>query len=161
MADARDSLQMKEHRSFQETFWRVERFAWVFFALILVAVTLGLTGSGGPLSRSTLVADRSVANVPRFSRWEAPDEIRITLAPSNDQNLTLAAAFFSKFQIETMQPPPARTEPGPASTVYHFGSSQTDPLLVSINLRPLHPGQVAYTLGLNGNPVSAETFVWP
>ncbi|MDI6834890.1 MAG: hypothetical protein QMD99_04130 [Rhizobiaceae bacterium] len=161
MANDRESLQLKEHRAFQAKFWRLERFAWIFFALILVAVGLGLSGSGGPLSRSTLVADRSVADVPRFSRWEAPDEIRITLAPSSDQNLTLAEAFFSKFQIETMQPPPARTDPGQSSTVYHFGSSATEPLLVSINLRPLHPGQVAYPLGLNGKSVSAETFVWP
>ncbi len=161
MAEERENLEIREHRAFQETFWRVERFAWLFFAFVLVAVTLGLTGSGGLLSRSTLVVGRSVADVPRFSRWEAPDEIRITLAPSKDQNLTLAAAFFSKFQIETMQPPPSRVDPGRSSTVYHFGSSEKEPLLVSINLRPQHPGQVSYSLGLNGSPVSAETFVWP
>ncbi|WP_416798221.1 hypothetical protein [Ciceribacter azotifigens] len=161
MAKEQQNLEIMEHRAFQETFWRVERFAWLLFAVVLVAVTLGMTGSGGLLSRSTLLSDRSVADVPRFSRWEAPDEICVTLAPSKDQNLTLAAAFFSKFQIETMQPPPAHTDPGQSSTVYHFGSSETEPLLVSINLRPLHPGQVSYFLGLNGERVSAETFVWP
>ncbi|WP_318932674.1 hypothetical protein [Sinorhizobium medicae] len=108
-----DGLQIEEHRTFQESFWRAERVSWVIFGLMLIAALLGITGSGGLLERQIItVADGSV-DVPRFSRWEASDVLQATLAGGGaERRLTLSPEFFRTFQVEDIDPPPIAAEGG-------------------------------------------------
>lgn len=59
-----DGLQLEEHRKFQESFWRVERIAWIGFGCILLLAILGMTGSSGYFARQALAFEGGLVEIP-------------------------------------------------------------------------------------------------
>ncbi|MDX0982726.1 hypothetical protein GOL22_11220 [Sinorhizobium medicae] len=158
-----DGLQIEEHRTFQESFWRAERVSWVIFGLTLIAALLGVTGSGGMLERQIItVADGSV-DVPRFSRWGASDVLQATLAGGgSERRLTLSPEFFRTFQVEDIDPPPIAAEGGADGLVYRFRAASAQPLVLTLHLRAQYPGIVSFRASVNDGPAQAlRTIVWP
>src|SRR4051794_34172037 len=79
---------IENHSAFQRRFWAAQRIAWAVFALILLACLLGLLGRGGIFSMETIQSSGATIEIPAISRWNAPDEMRVTLAASDkDQTL--------------------------------------------------------------------------
>jgi hypothetical protein len=158
-----DGLQLEEHRSFQERFWTTERWAWIGFGTILVLALLGLTGSGGPFAQArTSLAGGSI-DYPRFARWDAPAEIRVTFAPGgSERTLMFSSSFATSFEIEGIQPEPERAEANAEGQVMTFRAAADGPAEVSLHIRPRQPGVAAYRVGIDdGAPLAASTFVWP
>jgi hypothetical protein len=158
-----DGLQLEEHRGFQERFWTVERWAWLFFGLILLAALAGLAGGGGFLSHSTIVTDAGEVDYPRVSRWESADEVTVTFGlPAGEHRLTLSPQFSQFFQIEDIQPMPDQSLTSPTGEVMVFRSENGPPSKVVLHLRAQRPGLARYDISLNGgDPVGVTTLVLP
>lgn len=158
-----DGLQIEEHRTFQEFFWKVERAAWIAFGLMLLAAVLGVTGSRGWLQRQTVTFAGGAVDVPRFSRWEASETLNASFAGGeNERRLTLSPEFFKSFQVEDMDPPPVSAEAGDEGLVYRFRSASRQPLVLTLHLRAQTPGVVSYRASIDDEPVKeVRTIVWP
>ncbi len=158
-----DGLQIEEHRRFQESFWKAERIAWIFFGLTLLAAILGATGSGGPFERQTVTFAGGSVEVARFSRWEASDTLKASLTGSGqERRLTLSPEFFRTFQVEDIDPPPIAAEGGDDGLVYRFRSASRRPLALMLHLRSQRPGVVSYRISTNDDPAqTVRTIVWP
>lgn len=158
-----DGLQIEEHRTFQESFWKVERAAWVVFGLVLLTAVLGLTGAGGLLERQTVNFERGSVEVPRFSRWEASDTVSASLAAGGEERrLILSPEFFRTFQVEDIDPPPISAEGSADGLVYRFRAAAPQPLAVTLHLRSQSPGVVSYRVSVDHAPAqTVRTMVWP
>lgn len=148
---------------FSESFWKVERVAWIVFGLTLLAAVLGVTGSRGWLQRQAVTFAGGSVDVPRFSRWEASDTLNASLAGGgNERRLILSPEFFRSFQVEDMDPPPIAAEAGNEGLVYRFRSASQQPLVLTLHLRAQSPGVVSYRIGMDDEPAQAvRTIVWP
>jgi hypothetical protein len=159
----RDGLQIDEHHTFQERFWRAERIAWAGFATFILLALLGVTGSGGPYARMKVTFDDGFVEVPRFSRWQTSDSLSALLPPGDgDRRLTIGSEFFRTFQVEDIEPQPVLAEGGSDATVYHFRSNTERPFVATMHLRSQSPGIVTYSVSIDGEPAqTARTIVWP
>lgn len=154
---------LEDHRAFHFGFWRVQRIAWIAFALILVAALAGLTGAGGPLSRaSTPVAGGEIEH-PRVSRWSAADDFRITLEPGAAQRtVLLSTAFADHFQIEDIQPAPVRSVAAADGDRLIFEIEPGRPAAVVLHVRAQKPGMADYAVSLDdGAPRVLRSIVLP
>ncbi|MBL0968407.1 MAG: hypothetical protein IBJ02_04785 [Brevundimonas sp.] len=90
-------LELGEDTGFQRRFWRIQRIAWAGFALVIVAALLGLTGAGGPLSRSVVRTPDGLIDSPRISRWSAAEELRFELSGRDGARIDLSPGFATHF----------------------------------------------------------------
>jgi len=157
-----DGLQLDENRSYQETLWTVERWAWLVFIAITLAAALGATGAGGPLSHRLAVLEGGQVDHPRIARWAASEEMAVHFAAgSGPRTLMLSPAFAQSFQIEGIQPEPDRVEATAEGQVMHFDAAD-GPIQVVIHLRPQSPSLATYRVSLNGGTAqSLSTLILP
>ena len=157
-----DGLQLEEERSFQRTFWIMERCAWVVFALALACAIAGLTGAGGYFSRATFTLADSRIDHPRITRWEASDEITVTFAPGKGMHrLTLGPAFFDAFEVEGVAPQPERSLATAGGTMLEFRARPSAVSRVTLYVRALRPGLPRYMLTVDEASTSVSTTVLP
>lgn len=136
-----DGLQLDEHRRFQERFWTIERGAWIGFGLLLLAALLGLTGSGGALSRATAHLQGGSIDHPRVARWQSAAEMVVTFAAgAAERRLTLSRNFSDALQVEAIQPEPQSTAATGDGAVLTFETDPAEPAEVTFHVRPLKPG---------------------
>ncbi len=160
----KDGLQLHEHRRFQERFWTVERIAWCVFALIIAAGLLGAFGSGGPLATKVTVIDRAIVEHPRIGRWEGTDKmiVRFTPDPSAPtRSLFLSNSFAEVFQVEDIQPLPARTVIEASGQRLFFENPGHDGGLVTLHLRAQSAGSASFSVGIDGELASLSSFIFP
>ena len=98
--------------AFQESFWRIERWAWSFYGLLLVAALVGLTGGSGLFAHTTATGRTASVTYPRIARWLKPDRIYVDFTPSTASTATVEvdAALAERFAITTIQPLPFATQ---------------------------------------------------
>lgn len=157
------SLPFEEHKAFQLVFWRAQRIAWIGFALVLMLALAGLTGAGGPLSRSSSAVAGGVIDHPRLSRWSAADEFRVRLDPgAARREVLLSSAFSDHFQIEDVQPAPVEGVATPEGSRLIFSTEPGRPAAVVLRVRALKAGPADYAVGLDGGaPRPLRTIVLP
>lgn len=135
-------LHLETDRSFQLRFWRVQRFCWFGFALILLIALAGFTGKGGPFARTVATSPQGKVEYPRVLRWQTGDEIVITLPPGTAQStsIDLDAGFLKLLQVEQIQPTPKQsyTTGGGQRLVFDVGRPGGSKN-ISFIVRPLHP----------------------
>lgn len=158
-----DGLQLEEHRAFQERFWSLQRVAWVLFGLLLLAALLGLTGSGGPLSRAQVALEGGTIDYPRIARWEAADEVIVRFAPGAEQHrLTLSSGFADALQIEGIQPEPESSAAGADGAVLTFATAAGEAAEVTIHVTPLQPGYSTFAVQIDdGAPETLGVLALP
>ncbi len=159
-----DGLQLNEHRRFQERFWTIERLAWCVFALIIVAGLLGAFGSGGPLATKVTVIDRAIVEHPRIGRWEGTDEmiVRFKSDPAaQTRSLFLSNTFTEVFQVEDIQPLPARTVIEASGQRLFFDNPGHDGGMVTLHLRAQSAGSASFSVGVDGELASLSSFIFP
>lgn len=157
-----DGLQVEEHRRFQSVFWRLERVAWMVFALILVLALAGLTGGGGYLAQGTVQIGGAQVEYPRVARWQAADELRIAFpAGAELHRLTLGGAFLDHYAVETATPAPRRALGTEAGLVLEFVGQAREPLHAVLHLRPLHPGLPRFAVTADGASAEVRGVILP
>jgi hypothetical protein len=139
-----DGLQLEEYRPLQERFWTIQRWAWMIFSLVLVGALLGLTGSGGPLSRTTQALAGGSVEYPRIARWETPDLMEFTFHQGGNQTLTLSQAFSDAFQVQSIQPEPESSRLTDRGMVLQFDVGSAGAATVIMHVTPLRPGFVTF-----------------
>lgn len=143
-----DGLQLEENREFQFGFWRLQRWSWLGFGLLAACAGLGLTGSGGPLSRQHTGIGDVEAVLPRIARLDRAERVIFTIPVPPDgpglRSLAFDDTLRRAFAIDDISPPPQRREDGPTGTTLHFqlqpAPAGTAGLEVVLALRPIVTG---------------------
>jgi hypothetical protein len=156
---------VREDMRFQYASWIVERVAWVLLALVpLVALTgvfahgiLSETTAGAPGSPLTMQYERFQRETA-LSRFTA----HIPRAESGEVRLRLSPSFQQAFEIESMQPQPARSSAGTAGLELFFNAPASGELIAVIWTRPRQFGLVQVAGETDGGgAVKFAVFVYP
>jgi len=162
-------LQLDEDRAFQRRYWTLQRLAWIGFAGILGLAMLGLTGGGGYFHMQRIRLGGALVEMPRVSRWDAADEMRITFdgpegpgqkpdhgpdqgpddGSGREHAVTIAAGYFDRFDLTRIRPEPAALlkDGGQAMTFQVQGKG---PHVVRFSPRAVHFGWTSFDLTVNG-----------
>lgn len=153
---------VQDHMAFQRRFWAAQRVAWIVFALILLACLLGLLGRGGMFSSRTIVVAAGTIEIPSISRWNAPDEIRVALAPASvDEIVYVDARFLEAFSVKSIDPPQKATLQKNGRIGYVFSSDPTTSANVIFRLQTQQPGLRTFLVGIGNDVVERSTFILP
>lgn len=160
-----DGLQLDEHRRFQERFWKLERVAWVVFAIVTISALLGLTGAGGPLATASAESGNAVISYPRVARWETADELQIAFRPRDgvtERTVTLAPEFAKAFQLEDVQPNPSETKISDRGQILVFENPDTLGGQITMHVRAQSVGRKSFAINIDdGAPNAITTYVLP
>ena len=147
-------VESEADRRFQKRFWLFQRFAWAGMVLVLVAALAGLTGKGGPLSRTTVSDAQASVTYPRVARWESADDIQIELSPaiSGRAEIDIGDEFARIFQVEDIHPQPSRSfATGTGQRLVFDLGEPAGPRTITLHVRPLHPSvSAAPSVRING-----------
>lgn len=153
---------IKDQRAFQFAFWRAQRLAWVVFVILLALTALGLTGAGGPLSHATNQIEGSEIEHPRVGRWNAADEVRLSLAPGGAaRTVVLSTAFADHFQIEDIQPAPTASIASAAGDRLVFAATPGEATRIVLHVRAQQPGLARYQVAVDGRATSLSSLILP
>lgn len=160
-----DGLQLSEHRRFQERFWKLERVAWIAFAVVTVSALLGLTGAGGPLATASIENRDALISYPRVARWETADELQIALQPrvgAAERRVMLAPEFAKSFQLEDVQPQPSKSIVSDLGQILVFDNPDTQGGQITMHIRAQSVGRRSFTITIDGGmPNALTTYVLP
>jgi hypothetical protein len=145
--------------------WKIERFGWVVWALIILAALAGLLGEG-PLSDQVAGEPGSVLWVEynRFERYQTPTKMTIHVS-SDDPHIRLWInyGFMRKIEVTHMDPDPERVEVG--SDRYIFPLTLTDrnkETVITVYFKINEAGMMHTEAGLeNGPSLRFTQFVYP
>lgn len=157
-------LQIEQDMAFQRRDWRVQRIGWAVMVLVVAASTAGLLGSG-PLSRGrTEVPGVVSVDYQRFSRFQAPEELRVQVAPAAtaapEVRLAVDRRFLDGAEIRSILPRPDRVESAGGDVTFVFPLARPgEGLDVVFNLRSEHLGLARGRVGVvraDGPPATVE-----
>ncbi len=104
-------IELDEDRAFQRRFWRAERIAWLFFALVIVLALAGFTGSGGWFAERSVVMSSGRLHYPAVGRWQTPDTFKFAVETEERLVVELDHAFLDLYEIRQLSPEPEATTP--------------------------------------------------
>lgn len=153
---------VEDRGSFQRRFWIAQRVAWIAFGLILGACLLGLLGRGGVFSRKTVEFSGGHIELPAISRWNAPDEMRVSFSASGgDRMVFVDARFFETFSIDGADPPQKGTTRKGGLIGYIFGADPSASATVVFRLQTQEPGRRRFLIGIDDDVTEQSTLVLP
>ncbi|MEI1250703.1 protein-L-isoaspartate(D-aspartate) O-methyltransferase [Rhizobium aouanii] len=151
-----------DHSEFQQRFWAVQRMSWIVFTLLLVVCLLGLLGRGGPFSRQKLLLPEGSVDFPVISRWNAPEDMTVTFAPSSeDRVFTIDASFLQSFSVQGIDPPQKATFAHDGRIGYVFPADPAGPTQIVFRLQTQLPGPRRALIGIGGETRTQSTFIFP
>lgn len=158
-----ENLELREHRSFQEKYWTVQRCAWVGYGIIVAAALLGFAGEGGVFARAQIQAGSAEIDHPRFARWQTQETLSIAFAPSSgsERKVLLSSEFGRQISIEGAQPSPSRSTATAAGEELVFLVRPGEPGLAKIRIKPDTPGIVRWTIAIDGVAVAMTLIILP
>lgn len=158
-----DRLQIHENRAFQETFWTVQRWAWVGYGIIICAALLGFAGEGGLFARARLQADGSEIDYPRLARWQTEETMSIAFAATSEteRRVLLSPEFGRAVAIERAQPAPIRSSATMAGEELIFRVRPGEPSVARIRIKPDGPGIVRGTISIDGSAAAVTLIILP
>ncbi|MBW9117375.1 hypothetical protein JNB88_27525 [Rhizobium cauense] len=153
---------VEDHGPFQRRMWFAQRIAWAIFAVILVACLLGAFGRGGFLSRASIQSRGGQIDYPFITRWNAPDDLKLTFASSSGDHIFFVdSRFFDALSVERIEPPQKVTLVRDGLTGYVFPGGQSKPTRVTLRLQTQKPGLQRMTFGFEGEVVERSILVLP
>jgi hypothetical protein len=154
-----------EDMRFQNVFWAVER---VFWALLAVVPLIALTGifAHGALSDKTAAAPNSSLSLEyeRFQRQSVVTRfvVRIPASRSDEIWLRLSPSFQRTYEIQSMQPEPARSTAGTEGLDLFFHAPKTGELVALIWGTPRQFGMVKLQAEADsGGPIDFPVLIYP
>lgn len=157
-----DGLQLQEHRGFQERYWFIQRIAWCGYLVIVIVALLGLTGSGGYLHKQTVVFKGATVELPRVSRWEGSDDMKVTFSDGQTvHDLVISSAFFDRFSVEQIRPEPMQEDAMADAQGLRFSASGDAPHKVWFDLRAMHFGWTSFRVQIGEETRTINLLVLP
>jgi hypothetical protein len=165
-------LQIDEDERFDRRSGRVQRVAWVVFALVLAAALLGAFGNGWLSTQRARSADGALeVEYERFVRFQSPTEIelRVAAAPDGPVRLWIDRAWLERLQPDLVVPEPESRELGRDGLVMVFRPLRPgEPIVVTLRLQVERLGTAEASIGLlaegqtaPASPVAIRQFVLP
>jgi hypothetical protein len=161
------SLQVDQDLEHERREWRIERIAWVVFALILLAALAGAFGDG-PLARGQAgVVDTALwVDFERLERARDQSHLEIYMrleAEDGLARLSLNRAYVEAINIRSIRPQPQSEVLAGDRVIYIFEVEATDqPLQVTIDYEAATIGSVDAHLALEGGPsLTFSQFIYP
>lgn len=155
-----DGLQLAEDRRVQERIWTAERVSHVVLLLIVLAALAGVSGSGGLLSRTTLVSESGTIDAPRILRWDTAEDLTLRFADAAPSHrLRLEGPIPHGLFIESIQPQPSESRAAPNGITYDFTAEDEARAAVTLRLRAGGPGLVSLGIALDDAPSVATTVI--
>lgn len=145
--------------------WVVERFSWLFLALLLIGIACGLFGRGGPLSERKLVSGdgRFQMQYERFIRYHSPDVLRMAIdvsAPS--VRVRFDSGYVRHIRIERIAPQPDREISEDGAVIYIFEARPQTSMHATFYYAPEKFGRLDGWVSVNeGSRHSFSQFVYP
>jgi hypothetical protein len=149
---------------FQERSWLTQRIGW---ALLAVFVILALSGV---FSRGVFSATRAeregvplTAEYERFQRRSAQTHFTIR-APRQTEDevwLRLGRAFQDNYEIESIQPPPVRSNTGGSGINLFFDSYDQGDLEIVIRARPRRFGMITVDVTRLPDTLQLPLLIYP
>jgi hypothetical protein len=153
----------------QRRIWRVQQVVWALMAILLAAGLLGFLG-GGRFSRRSIAASDGTLRVDyeRFLRRGNRTTLLIRVQPAQGAatsalGLRIARAYLDGMRVESVFPPPRRTQAGPDDVTLDFDAdSPPGSLTLRIDVVPERLGawQAAFRAG-GGSSVGFRQWVYP
>jgi hypothetical protein len=171
-------VQIEEDPRFQRREWRVQRVAWLAFALIIVAALAGVFGRG-PLSKASVSGAGLRLHYERFARCRTPQTLTIQLtaddADAEQHVIWISRDYLQGMEIERITPEPASERLAPGRIEFHFeqasggaatatadARSAETSRTITFSLLATARGTRSGALGLNdGPPIEFWQFIMP
>lgn len=157
-------LQLSEDMRQQRREWMIQPVTWVVLCLILIAIALGLTGSG-PLSKAVAGSPESAIRMEydRFMRRQSEDSLRMTVQPaSGTVRIMLDSRYVKQIEIRKITPEPERVVSGADETIFVFSAAPSGPMHAEFRIRPETAGTLKGWVAVEGKPRHSFTqFVYP
>jgi hypothetical protein len=161
-----NDLEIDHDMDFQRKEWSVERWGWVFMALLAIAGLLGLFGQG-PLSQTTVENGPVQIEYGRFERLLAPVQWNIQLnqeaVKNGEARVRVDESLLNQYDILHISPQPDREDLSPDYITFVFKSPQPgQKMSINFNLESTKPGKVSGQVGLeNGPMLILNQFIYP
>lgn len=159
----RPQRPIHEDMHFQEISWTLQRVGWIAVALIAV---LALTGVFSHGFFSSAVAQQNglplIVNYERFQRMTVLHRFDISMpAGAEDEiQLTFNKAFWDLYEIDSIQPQPARSSSGDGTFVLTFAATDRRFNAV-VWARPRSFGYAPLEIGTPRGALTMPVFVYP
>jgi hypothetical protein len=161
-------LEIHQDLDFQQRDWRLQRIGWLALGLVIIAMLLGLGGTGVLAQAKVGQQDDPLeVEYKRFSRSQSPVSLRLWVQATPDEQQTVKfwidRRYLSQFQIEQVTPQPDSEELTPERLVYSFKVVEAgQPVEVTFHLKPTDFGLVQGEVGLPGQPgLRFSQFIYP
>ena len=160
----RPQRPVHEDMHFQTISWTLQRIGWIAAALLAV---LALTGvfSHGFFSNAVARQDGFPLTVSyeRFQRMTVLHRFDISMPPGTDDEirLTFNKVFWNLYEIDSIQPQPARSSANGGEFVLSFDMANRDGFSAVIWARPRSFGYAALEIGTSRGALDVPVIVYP
>jgi hypothetical protein len=153
----------------QRRIWRIQQVVWALMAILVAAGLLGFLGSGRFSHRSIAASDGTLrVDYERFLRRGNRTTLLIRMqsppgAATAALGLRITRAYLDGMRVESVFPPPRRTQAGSDDVILDFDvDSQPGSLTLRIHVVPERLGaqQAAFRVG-GGSSVGFRQWVYP
>jgi hypothetical protein len=148
----------------ERAIWKLQHFAWTFFALVLIAALLGLFGNG-VASRARAEKSGLSLEYERFGRYQAPStlELRLSAGGSTLPAVWIARDFVDEIEIQQIDPTPELVKVARDRLIYIFNVAQTnDAIAITFHFKPDGYGRARGRVGLMDGPeLIFSQFIYP
>jgi hypothetical protein len=156
---------VREDMGFQYMAWTVERVAWALLAFIPILSLTGIFAHGALSEQTGTVAGSSFSlQYERFQRETALSRFTAHIPPvgSAEMRLRLSPSFQRTFEIESIQPEPARSTAGTGGLELFFHAPASGELVAVLWTRPRQFGVIPVQAEANpGAAIEFTVVVYP
>lgn len=157
-------LQISEDMRQQKREWAIQPIAWIILYLFLIAIALGLTGSG-PLSKAVAGSPEGAVQMEydRFMRRQSPNSLHMTTqSTSNTVRIMLDSRYVKQIQIRKITPEPEQVISEGDETTFIFNAVPSKPMHADFQIRSETAGTLKGWVAVEGKPRHTFTqFVYP
>lgn len=167
MAAPPRTIELDEDMAFQRGAWRVERVGWGLMALILLAASLGLFGSG-PLSETLVLIPQSSARIEygRFQRQSSSTVVTIEVADAataaGELVIAVNGEFLRAYDIRNIRPEPTRSVALADGIAFRIETAPRAPATIHFHLQTARVGFFRPSLTIAAGPaVELPVLIYP
>ncbi|WP_220810342.1 hypothetical protein [Noviherbaspirillum aridicola] len=158
-------LEIDDDPRQQQREWVMQRIGWAVLTGLLIAVTFGLFGRGGPLSEVKLPSQRGefLLEYDRFLRYHSPDMMRVSFtAGAQHTRLKIDSEYASHVQFERITPAPEREINEDGAVTYVFNTQPGAGTVVTFHFSPQKYWRLKGWLAVEDTPaLHFSQFVYP
>ena len=152
------SLPLDESLHLQNKARVIQQIGIIFIFLLILLAALGFFGEG-VLSSKKLAAHGSTVMYEKFGRHGGESKLEFKLAADTITQISIPAAYFEFFKIETIIPQPDKNNATGDRFVYMFNGGDTKK--ITFFLSPEKIGSIEALITANKTDFKLSHFIYP